>query len=152
MRDAERMTVPVECRASEDGPTLYMLALTEGRAARGGLAEVWAPGSACWPADGIEVRTEHRAQGGPGEARAVPTRAGNEIRVEVRATDKLRRAVDGGKKYASVEFHSLAEVRTASGVREIERALLVGVTVTSSPIYQQTSAEVRTAQDVTLWL
>ena len=152
MDPCERFTVPCECRASENGPTLYLTALVEGRAARGGLAEVWAPGAACWPSDGIEVRTEHRPQGGPGEARAVPTRDGNNIHVAVKATDKLRRAVDGGAKYASVEFHSLAEVRTAGGVREIERALLVGVTVTDNPEYRQTRSEIRTAEDRPLWL
>ena len=143
MRDAERINVPVECRASQSGPVLHLVALTEGRAARGGRAELFAPGAAVWPSDGIGITTEHYAEP---EARAVPVRDGNTIRVETRATDRLRRAVDvDGKRYASVEFHSLAETRTAGGVREIERALLVTVALTDDPEYQQTAAEVRHA-------
>ena len=111
MRDAERFTVPCECRASEDGPTLYLLALTEGRAARGGLAEVWAPGAATWPADGIEVRTVHRPQGGPGEARA-DSFSGRQPRFKVAV--QAPRTNSGGPSTAalvtrSVEFHSLVE-------------------------------------------
>ena len=67
--------------------------LTEGRAASGGRAELFAPGSVVWPSDRIGILTEHRATG---EVRAVPTRdqATVEIRVEARATDAIRRAVD----------------------------------------------------------
>lgn len=148
--DAERVTVPVECRASQSGPVLRLVALVEGRAARGGRRELFAPGACVWPSDGVAILTEHR---GAPEARAVPVREGNEIRITAPATDKLRRAVDvEGKRYASVEFHALAEVRTAGGVREIERALVTGVCVVADPEYQQTKAEVRSKKGPRLWL
>ncbi len=81
------------------------------------------------------------------------TGSSNEIRIEARANDALRRAVDvDGRRFASVEFHALAEVRTRGGVREIERALLTGVALTDRPEYTQTSAEVRRRRGPRLWL
>lgn len=139
--DPGRLVVPVECRASAGGPVLHGVILTEGRAARGGRAELFAPGACVWPSDGVAIRAEHL---GHVEARAVPTREGNEVHVEVRATDAIRRAVDvDGKRYMSVEFTAEAEVRTAAGVREIERAFLTAAALTDRPEYVQTSAEVR---------
>lgn len=143
MNEPERINVPVEVRAAQDGPMLHLVALTEGRAARGGRAELFAPGAAVWPADGVDVLLKHY---GEPEARAVPVRDGNTITLAVKATDPLRRAVDvDGKRYASVEFHALAETRTAAGVREIERCLITAVSLTTTPEYVQTRAEVRTA-------
>ncbi|MYI70833.1 MAG: hypothetical protein F4103_19575 [Boseongicola sp. SB0673_bin_14] len=56
---------------------------------------------------------------------------------------ELREAVEGGKRYMSVEFRALDESETDSGIREIARALLVGAAVVSSPSYRQTGAEIR---------
>ena len=138
---SERLTVAVECRASESGPSLHAVILQEGRAATGGLAEVFAPGSTDWPASGIAIRTEHH---GLMEARAVPERGENgEIRISAPATPAIFAAVSAGKRYASVEFHAQQEVRTAGGVREIQRALLTGAALTDRPEYDSTSAELR---------
>ncbi len=103
--------------------------LTEGRAASGGRAELFAPGSVVWPSDGIGILTEHRATG--------------EIRVEARATDAIRRAVDvAGRRYMSVEFHAQEERTTAGGVREVLRAMVDAAALVCSPEYDVTSAEI----------
>lgn len=137
----ERLTVPVECRASDTGPRLRGVILTEGRAAAGGRAELFAPGAAVWPAEGIGVGTKHL---GVVETRAVPVREGNEIRVDAEATPAIFKAVSDGARFMSVEFHPLVEQRTTAGVREVLSALVVGAIVTNDPEYAQTAAEVRT--------
>ena len=135
------LTAPVEVRASAEGPRLHGVILTEGRAARGGRAELFAPGAVVWPADGIAIRAEHL---GPEIARAVPTRDGTEIRVSAPASPDVFQAVKSGRRWMSVEFHSIAESRTPAGVREITRALVDGASLTNDPEYVQTAAEVRT--------
>ena len=145
------LTIPGEVRASEDGPMLRGVILTEGRAASGGRAELFAPGSVVWPSDGIGILTEHRATG---EVRAVPTRdqATGEIRVEARATDAIRRAVDvAGRRYMSVEFHAQEERTTAGGVREVLRAMVDAAALVCSPEYDVTSAEIRRSRGPRLW-
>ena len=139
-----KIVCPIECRASASGPKLHGVLLTEGRAASGGRAELFIPGAVDWPAAGIAIRREHL---GAVETRAVPVRDGNEIRIEAEATPPLFAAVQGGAKHMSVEFHALAEQRTVAGVREILSALVTGAIVTSDPEYQQTAAEIRTADD-----
>ena len=149
---ARRKHADLQDRASETdgGPTLHAVILTEGRAARGGRrAELFAPGAVIWPPDGIEIRTVHL---GPTQARAVPVRQGAEIHVSAPATPALAAAVKSGKDRMSVEFHALAETRTASGVREIEQAVITGATVTTIPEYAQTRAELRERKRVRLWL
>ena len=132
------LTIPVEVRASEDGPMLRGVILTEGRAASGGRAELFAPGSVVWPSDGIGILTEHRATG--------------EIRVEARATDAIRRAVDvAGRRYMSVEFHAQEERTTAGGVREVLRAMVDAAALVCSPEYDVTSAEIRRSRGPRLW-
>lgn len=147
---ADLLTFGVECRESADGPMLHGVILQEGRAASGGRAEVFAPESVAWPANGIAILTEHR---GAVEARAVPTRERNgEIRIATPATSAIRAAVEAGKRYMSVEFHAVRENRTAAGVREIERALVDAAALTREPEYSQTSAEVRRRARVRVWL
>ena len=137
----ETRTCKLEVRESDDGPMLRGVILTEGRAARGGRrAELFAPNSVIWPPSGIEIRTVHL---GPVEAVAVPVRNGAEIHVSAKATPALQAAVKSGRDRMSVEFHSVMESRTRSGIREIERAVVTGATVTSIPEYEQTRAEVR---------
>lgn len=133
----------VEIREAEgDGPRLHGVILQEGRAATGGRAELFAPGAVTWPENGIEIRTTHL---GRAEARAMPSRAPNgEIRIAVQATPAIRAAVQVGKDAMSVEFFALREQRTAGGVREIQRALVDGATLTDDPEYSQTAAELRT--------
>lgn len=130
----------VELRESDAGPQLHGILLTEGRAAAGPRLELFAPGAVVWPAEGVEIRTRHL---GPTEAVGVPVRQGAQIHVSVKATPALAAAVRSGKDSMSVEFHALQENRTASGVREIERAFVTGATVTDVPEYEQTAAEVR---------
>ena len=133
--------VPIEVRASAEGPRLHGVILTEGRAARGGRAELFIPGAVVWPADGIAIRAEHL---GPEIARAVPTRDGTEIRIAASASPAVFEAVKNGRRWMSVEFHAIAETRTSAGVREITRALVDGASLTDDPEYHQTRAEVRT--------
>ena len=150
MQGENTRTCKIELRETDGGPTLHAVILTEGRAARGGRrAELFAPGAVIWPPGGIEIRTVHL---GPTEAVAIPVRQGAEIRVSTPATPALAAAVRAGRDRMSVEFHALTETRTASGVREIERAVITGATVTSIPEYTQTRAELRTRRKVALWL
>ncbi len=147
---SEHLVVPVETRASADGPRLYGVILQEGRAARGGRAELFAPQSAVWPSDGIGLLLQHH---GATETRAVPERAEHgEIRISAPATPAIFRAVQAGKRYLSVEFHAERETRTAGGVREIERALIVAAALTDDPEYHQARAEVRTRRRRRHWL
>ena len=103
----EHLVIPVECRASASGPRLHGVLLSEGRAASGGRSELFVPGSIVWPAEGIGIGLQHL---GAVETRAVPTRVGNEIRVEAEATPKLFAAVQAGARYMSLEFHPLFRV------------------------------------------
>ena len=142
---SDTFTAAVEVRSSADGPMLHGVILTEGRAARGGRAELFAPGAVVWPSDGIAIRLEHR---GAEAARAVPTREGTEVRISTPATPDIFRAVRDGRRWMSVEFTSLRETRTAGGVREIESALVDGAALVETPEYQQTRAEVREVDDI----
>lgn len=133
-------TAPVELR--NRGRTLFATILQEGRAASGGLREVFAPGSVQWSSSGIPIRTEH---GGEEVARALPDRRSDgRIEVRARATRAIREAVASGKTRASVEFRALEDRVTRGGVREILEALLTGAALTAAPEYDSTSAEVRT--------
>ena len=145
----DRLTFGVECRASDSGPQLHATILEEGRAAVGGRAEVFAPGSLEWPTAGIVVRAAHY---GAAETRAVPVRTGNTISLTAPATPAIFAAVAAGKRFASVEFHPLREVRTVAGIREIQSALLTAAALTDDPEYGQTAAEVRTRKAVRVWL
>ena len=130
--DTNTLTCAVECRASESGPVLRGVVLTEGRAAAGGRAELFVAGACDWPASGIGIGVEHLRTV---ETRAVPVRDGAEIRVECPATPAIFAAVNGGARFMSIEFHPLAETRTAAGVREVTAALLVGAIVCREPEY-----------------
>ena len=141
---------PVEIRETDDGPRLIATVIQEGRAAAGGRAELFAPGSVTWPADGIEIRTRHH---GPAEIRAVPVRQSNgEIQIAVRASPSVVEAVRAGRDAMSVEFHCLKENRTAGGVREIVRALVDAASLTDNPEYPATSAEIRSKRSRQIWL
>ncbi|MCY3812452.1 MAG: hypothetical protein OXH15_11705 [Gammaproteobacteria bacterium] len=125
----------------EAGGELHGTILTEGRAASGGLAEVFAPGSVTWPANGIAILTEHR---GKPETRAFPHRAPNgELQVRARATEAIRAAIGQGKTYMSVEFHGVETRTTLGGVREILSAYVNAAALVSNPEYDTTRAELR---------
>lgn len=141
------MNFQVEIREEGQGrePQLFGVMLTEGRAASGGRAEVFAPNSVEWPSSGVAVLLEHR---GEPEVRGHVVRgADGRLSLTARATDGIRKAVEGGAKYMSVEFHPLNERTTKGGVREILRAFVDAATLTDRPEYDTTAAEVR-AQDV----
>ena len=148
MAKTVQYVVPVELREADDGPMLRGVVLQEGRAAQGGRAEVFTPLSVVWPADGIALRGEHR---GSELARVMPTRdTDGSLRVETRATTAILAAYKT-RRYFSVEFHALAEVRTAGGVREIQRALLEAAALVPNPEYPNVRAEVR-EQRRRVWL
>ena len=148
MRDTLQFVVPVEVREASDGPILRGTILQEGRAAQGGRAEVFAPYSAVWPSNGIALLGEHH---GSELARAVPTRdADGSLRIETPATAAILAAYET-RRYFSVEFHALQEVRTKGGVREITRALVDAAALVASPEYPNVKAEVR-ARRRRVWL
>ena len=110
MRDTLQYVVPVEVREASDGPMLSGTILQEGRAAHGGRAELFTNFSVVWPSDGISLLGEHH---GSELARAVPTRdADGSLTIETPATAAILAAYET-RRYFSVEFHALQEVRTA---------------------------------------
>ena len=132
--------VPVEVRESDDGPMLRGTVIQEGRAATGGRAELFSPFSVLWPANGIAILGEHH---GSELALAVPTReADGSIRIETRTTPDILTAYET-RRYFSVEFRALQEVRTAAGIREIQSAVISAAALVADPEYKQARAEVR---------
>ena len=139
--------VPLELR--EAGERLEGTILQEGRAGTS-RAEVFTPGSMLWSDNGIAIRTEHR---GREVARAIPSRHPNgEIRISAKATPAIREAFARGRRFLSVEFHALAEQRTAARVREISRAYVEAAAMTDDPEYVQATAELRQRGRRRLWL
>ncbi|MYA43131.1 MAG: hypothetical protein F4087_12260 [Gemmatimonadetes bacterium] len=129
-----------EIREANDGPHLHGVLIQEGRAARR-RREVFAPGAVRWPSDGVGILTRHHAAP---EVRAVPERqADGRITLTARATAPIRAAVEAGRRFMSVEFHSLRERQTEGGIREILAALVPDVALVPDPEYAQTGAEVR---------
>ena len=120
---------------------LYGIMLQEGRAASGGRREVFAPGALEWPSEGVGVLTEHR---GRIETRGhVVRQRDGRLALTARATEGIKRAVDAGKRFMSVEFTALEERTTRGGVREILRAFAPTAALVRSPEYDTTAAEVR---------
>ena len=131
----------VEIRQAEGGPLLFGTILQEGRAATGGRAEVFAPGAAEWPSEGVGILLAHRQAP---ETRAFPKREGDgRITIATPASPAIREAVEGGRRFMSVEFHALQERTTRGGVREIQRAYIPDVALVAEPEYDSTLAEVR---------
>ena len=142
----QRLTFEVR----EEGGELHGTILQEGRAASGGRAEVFAPGSVTWPADGVGILTEHR---GEPETRAFPHRDPmGRISIRAQATDAIKDAIKSGKRFMSVEFRALDERKTKAGVREILRAYVAAAALVASPEYDSTAAEVRGTRRRRLWL
>ena len=141
-----------ELRQTDGGPRLHGVLIQEGRAATGGRAELFAPGSVVWPDSGVAIKIGH---GGKQAATAHPARhPSGEIRISAPATPAMVAAVEGGRDGLSVEFLALREQRTAGGVREISRALVDAAALVSSPEYQQARAELRSKKRKApaLWL
>ena len=140
MRDTLQYVVPVEVREASDGPMLRGVVLQEGRAAHGGRAEVF-HAALCRVAVGRD-RDPDRASRRGGWARRADTGRRWIASHETRATPAILAAYKT-RRYFSVEFHALAEVRTAGGVREIQRALLDAAALVPNPEYPGVRAEVR---------
>ena len=149
MQETVQYVVPVELREADEGPTLHGTVLQEGRAAQGGRAESFAPLSVVWPSIGIALLAEHR---GAALAHAVPVRdADGSLRIATPATPEIIDAY-ATRKFFSVEFHAISEVRTMAGVREITRAFMEAAAMVSSPEYVQAVAEVRARSRRKVWL
>ena len=139
----ESLCAPVELRETETGPVLHGCLIQEGRAASA-RAEVFAPGSLVWGSEGVAIRAAHL---GTEDSRAIPTREANgEIRIATPASPALVAAYNEGRRFLSIEFHSLKETRSKSGVREIQSAFLPGAALVADPEYKQATAEVRSTQ------
>ena len=122
-------------------PTLYGVMIQEGRAASGGLREVFAPGSIEWPNAGVAILTEHK---GEIETRgAVVRESDGRLALTATATAGIQGAVKDGKRFLSVEFRSLRERTTKGGIREILRAFVDAAALVKAPEYDSSSAEVR---------
>ena len=140
-----------ELRETDGKPRLHGVLIQEGRAASGGRAELFAPGSVVWPDSGVTIKIGH---GGPEAATAHPARhPSGEIRISAPASPAIVEAVKAGRDGLSVEFLALREQRTAGGVREISRALVDAAALVSQPEYSQARAELRSKKRKRyLWL
>ena len=140
----------IEIREAAGGGELHGTMLTEGRAASGGRAELFTPGSVQWPSEGVEIAPGHELAT---EARAHPVRQRDgRLTLRTPATPALRQAVESGRKYMSVEFHALKERRTKGGIREVMSALVVRAALLKTPEYDTTAAEIRSKQGRRVWL
>ena len=140
MTEQYATAIPVELREGEGQRRLHGCLLQEGRIASH-RKELLAPGACRWPAEGVDILTEHRGQP---EARTLPTRQPDgSIVIDAAASPGMIAAVESGRRFMSVEMHVLAETRNAADIREIQTALIVAGALTANPEYQQTSAELR---------
>ena len=122
---------------------LHGVLIQEGRAASS-RPEVFAPGSLVWASTGIALRAKHL---GVEDSRAIPKREANgEIRISTPASAAIVAAFNEGRRFLSIEFHSLKETRSASGVREVQQAFLPGAALVADPEYGQARAEVRSTR------
>ena len=148
-----RHTFEIEVRESSRAgyePSLRGTMLQEGRAASGGRAELFAPGSVSWPSEGVGILTQHR---GTVETRGqVVRQRDGKLTLTARATDAIKQAVASGRRWMSVEFVSVEERTTQAGVREILRALVPAAALVSSPEYDTTTAEIRGKRRMRVWL
>ena len=150
----------VELRASDAGPMLRAVLLQEGRIARN-RAEVWAPGAAFWPSDGIGIKLRHDRVDGAGriveaapvELRAIPERAADgSLTITTPATPAAFAAYQAGRRFMSVQFRADDEARNGAGVREIRRALVDNAALTDQPEYAQARVEIRETEGRPVWL
>ena len=140
MPETLQHVVPIELREAEGQRRLHGCLLQEGRIASQ-RAELFAPGACQWPAEGVEILTEHR---GRSEARTLPTRQPDgSIVIDAAASPGMIAAVESGRRFMSVEFHALAETRNTADIREIQAALIVAGALTDDPEYKQATTELR---------
>ena len=144
----ESLCAPIELRESETGPQIVGCLIQEGRVASV-RAEVFAPGSCVWGSEGVAIRAAHL---GAEDSRAIPTRESDgKITIAAPASAALVAAFNEGRRFLSIEFHSLKETRSAAGVREIQAAFLPGAALVADPEYKQSGAEIR-ARRRRVWL
>ena len=140
----------ITCEVREEGNELHGCLVQEGRAASGGRAEVFAPGSITWPSTGVDILTEHR---GEPATTAYPHRDQlGRISVRAQATAAIKDAIAAGKKFMSVEFRALEERTTKAGVREILSAYVAAAALVASPEYDVSAAELRERKRRRIWL
>lgn len=152
-----RKTVEFGIRERRGEPELHATILAEGRVSTGvakdfedAHSEVFAPGAARWPADGIGIAVEHTPET---ETRAHPIRKRNgEITVVARATERIRAAFAAGKRFMSIEYWPVSERVTAAGVREVTEGLLQRAVLTDHPVFDTTSARLRSGDRRRWWL
>ena len=135
----------VDIELRKGGRMLHGVILTEGRVSQD-RKEIFVPGAAEWPSTGIRVRPGHLSE--TGAVTGFPKRMGSEIVLTVPASKEIRSAVESGCRHMSVEFQSIEENTTPSGVREILRGMILGAAVVGNPSYQQTAAELRSGSSL----
>ena len=150
------MNFEIELRESKrNRQTLYGVMLQEGRAATGGRAELFAPGSVEWPSSGVGIATVHL---GPTETRGQVIRhSDGRLSLTAPSTPEVAKAFNEGKRFLSVEFVAQKARVTAGGVREILSALVHRAAMVKTPEYDMTAVEVRGAvveieRKARLWL
>lgn len=145
-----RHSFAVEVREAAPGRRrLHGVMVREGRAATGGRAELFAPGSISTPAEGVGIQIGHHTKVET-RAQAIRNRSG-EVVVSGDATPAIVDAIANGARWLSVEFHALEERTTIGGVREILAAFVPRAALVSNPEYQHAAAEVRSKKR-RLWL
>lgn len=142
----DRICIPTEYREGER--TVHATVIQEGRVASV-RREVFAPRSLQWDHSGIDILAGHE---GESLAVAFPQRTRDlEIRVAIPATKKVLDARKQFGSHLSIEFLALEDRQNASGVREINRALLTAAAFVATPEYTQGVSEVR-SRKVRKWL
>ena len=98
MPETRQHAVPVELREAAGQRRLHGHLIQEGRIASE-RAELFAPGACTWPAEGVDILTEHRGQS---EARTLPTRqADGAIVIDAAASPGMIAAVESGRRFMS---------------------------------------------------
>lgn len=144
----DHILAEVEVRGNE----LHGVIIHEGRAADH-LTEVFSVNALQWPNTGILIKPSHGKD--QGAVTAFPWRAADAIKIRCNLSPELRSAYESGARQMSIEFHSQKETRTASGIRQIQSALLTAAALTSDPVYTDTQAEIRDKdgyRDLDWWL
>ena len=155
--ETRAIEIRLESDPERSGPgVLSGTLLTYGELA-GDRPERFAAGALHWPDSGVMLREQHNRQAPI--VRFTPKVEGAEVRVAVTLPDTQRgrdAAVmvrNGTFRGLSVEFHSEQE-GLVGGVREIRRALLVGVGLVDDPSYKGSAVSVRQKMPVSdegLW-
>ncbi len=140
----------IELRAERTSPGRVQGVLIEMGRVAGDRREVFTPGSARFPTNGLRLLSEHR---GRMVGRFEPIVDGSEIRIDYQLPDsELGRSVaaeirSGRKRGLSVEFYATEEAQV-QGVREVRGALIDAAAVVESPAYVQArGVEVRQQDD-----